>query len=131
MKEFKFNANLRPSSISPADGNYSTYMQVREEIQNMQGLSEHKNPHVEVIIRVRDPRQEWIDKWYAEAKEDEKNGEILIKFCKDVTVICVYATNSLQEIACAAPRHGDKYDQHTGIAVAYAKLCNAKIPDFI
>lgn len=131
MKEFKFNANLRPSSISLADGNYSTYMQAREEIQNMRGLFKNVNPRVEVIIRVRDPRQEWIDKWYAEAKKDEKDGEILIKFCKDVTVICVYATEDPQEIACAAPRHGDKYDKHTGIAVAYAKLCNAKIPDYI
>lgn len=131
MKEFKFNANLRPSSISPADGNYSTYMQAREKIQNMQGLFKNVNPHVEVIIRVRDPRQDWIDEWYAAAKVAEQSGEIFVKFCKDATFVCAYGTASHQDIACAAPRHGDKYDQRTGIAVAYAKFCDAEIPDCI
>lgn len=131
MKEFKFNANLCSAHISPADNNYVTYAEARREIQNMRGLHVRECPYVEVIIRVPDPRQDWIDKWYAEAKEDEKNGDILIKFCKDVTIICVYAASCLQEIATAAPVHGDKYDRHTGIAVAYAKLCNVKIPDYI
>ena len=128
MKEFKFTGTMHPERIQPHD-------RFRKEYQNLRGAlmvsTGYSYPEVEVIIRVHDRRQEWIDKWYAEAKEDEKNGEILIKFCKDVTVICVYATTYSQEIACAAPRHGDKYDQHTGVAVAYAKLCNAEIPDYI
>jgi hypothetical protein len=128
MKEFKFTGTLHPERIQPYD-------RFRKEYQNLRGAlmvsTGNSYPEVEVIIRVHDRRQEWIDKWYTKAKEDEKNGEIFIKFCKDVTVVCVYATNSLQEIACAAPRHGDKYDQHTGVAVAYAKLCSAQIPDYI
>ena len=123
MKEFKFFANLRPSSISPADGNYSTYMQAREEIQNMQGLFENVNPHVEVIIRVHNPRQEWIDKWYTKARQ----SRVHLIFRKDVVI----AHNDFGDIATAAPVHGDKYYRHTGIAVAYAKLCGEPIPDYI
>jgi hypothetical protein len=123
MKEFKFYANLRPSSINPADGNYSTYMQAREEIQNMRGLFKNMNPHVEVIIRVPDPRQDWIDKWYTEAR---RSGVHLI-FRKDVVI----AHNDFGNVATAAPVHGDKYYRHTGIAVAYAKLCGEPIPDYI
>lgn len=81
---------------------------------------------VKVIIQYEDPRQEWIDVWYTYAREDERTKTITIKHCKDATFIM-----GMAQCASAAPRHGDKYDQHTGIAVAYAKLCGEKIPEYI
>ena len=81
---------------------------------------------VDIIIRYTDRRQDWIDKWYTYACRDERCKTITIKHCKDATFIM-----GMARCASAAPRHGDKYDKHTGIAVAYAKLCGEKIPEYI
>lgn len=78
---------------------------------------------VKVTIQYEDPRQEWIDKWYTEAR---RRG-VHLMFRKDVVI----AYNDFGDIATAAPVHGDKYYRHTGIAVAYAKLCGEKIPEYI
>lgn len=131
MKEFKFNANLCAGHICPADNNYVAYKEARKEIQNMQGLHAMECPYVEVIIRVPDPRQDWIDEWYSAARKAEKEGIITIRHCKDATFVCAARSKSMCDAACAAPRHGDKYDQRTGIAVAYAKICIRNIPDYI
>lgn len=124
MKEFKLTGRLHENRIIPGNG-YSNIL------ENIQLFTKSSAPRVELVIRVEDPRQDWIDEWYTAAKEAEKDGDLFIKFCKDVTFICMWATEHPREIACAAPRRGDKYDKHTGIAVAYAKLCNTKIPDYI
>lgn len=124
MKEFKFTGTLRPERIQPCANYRESYQKFRADLVT----SGWPYPAVEVIIRVRDPRQDWIDTWYTVAKEDD---DIFIKFCKDVTFICAKDTKYPQEIACAAPRRGDKYDKRTGIAVAYAKLCSENIPDYI
>ena len=115
---------MRPSSLCPVASNTSSYQQAREIIKSIQDTD--SNPYVEVIIRYHDPRQDWIDKRYACAREDERRKTITIKHCKDATFIMGFA-----QCASAAPRHGDRYDQHTGIAVAYAKLCHEEIPDYI
>ena len=123
MKEFKMNGYLCPNSIGVQ--NIRDYRQMRKTIQNMTNTN-LLTPLVEIVIRVHDPRQEWIDKWYAFAREDERRKTITIKHCKDATFIM-----GMAQCAFAAPRHGDKYDQHTGIAVAYAKLCGEEIPNYI
>ena len=131
MKEYKFNAILYPTRIDPIDSNHVFYREARDEIRSMQSLSAKQNPFVEVIIRVHDPRQDWIDKWYAMAKTSECDGDIFIRHCKETTIVVAYGAVDYHEIACSAPRHGDKYDYKTGIAVAYAKTCHEPIPDFI
>ena len=95
-----------------------------------QGI-DHCNDPVEVIIRIPEPRQDWVNKWYDRAMKAAENWDILIKHCKQSTFICAYACTGDNEMASAAPRHGDKYDYKTGIAVAYAKLKGEPIPDYI
>ena len=86
---------------------------------------------VEITIRVHDKRRDWIDLWYSNAMEAQEYGNILIRHCQQATFICKRCAYANNEVASAAPRHGDKYDYKTGIAVAYAKVCNQPIPDFI
>lgn len=120
MKEFKFTGTMRPERIQPYDRFRKDYQGFRHNLVVSTGNS---YPEVEVIIRVHDRRQEWIDKWYTKAKE----ARVHLIFRKDVVI----AHNDFGDIATAAPVHGDKYYRHTGIAVAYAKLCGEPIPDYI
>ena len=78
---------------------------------------------IKITIQYEDPRQEWIDEWYAKA---QRNG-VHLTFRENVVI----AHNDFGDVATAAPVHGDKYDRHTGIAVAYAKLRGEKIPEYI
>ena len=128
MKEFKFTGTMRPDRILP-DTNYSKeYHDLRRSMVAKTGCS---YPGVEVTVRFIDKRQDWIDRWYAEARDAEAHGEIFIKHCKDVTIVAAWCLEEASEIVCAAPRHGDKYDPHTGIAVAYVKFRGYPVPDFI
>ena len=120
MKEFKFTGTLRPERIRPYDKFSKDYQNFRRDLVLSTG---NCYPEVEVIIRVHDRRQEWIDKWYTEARR----SDVHLIFHKDVVI----AHNDFGRIATAAPVRGDKYNRHTGIAVAYAKLCNESIPDYI
>lgn len=89
------------------------------------------NTCVELTISARDLRQEWIDDWHNRAREAEGNGCVFIKHCRDTTIVAAYGTSHPYEIGLSAPRHGDKYDLKTGIAVAYAKTVGAIVPKFI
>ena len=120
MKEFKFTGTMHCGRIQPYDKFRKEYQHFRGALVSSTGNS---YPEVEVIIRVHDLRQEWIDKWYIEARR----CGVKLAFRKDVVI----AFNDFGDIATAAPVHGDKYNRHTGIAVAYAKLCGEKIPDYI
>lgn len=120
MKEFKFTGTMRPERIQPYDRFRKDYQGFRHDLVVSTG---NCYPEVEVIIRVRDRRQEWIDKWYTKAIHDYS---VNLFFRKDVVI-----AQCSDNIATAAPVRGDKYNRHTGIAVAYAKLCNEIIPDYI
>lgn len=85
-----------------------------------------------------DQRQQWIDNHYEEAKDvanstDCYDGKPLahIRFCKDTTIFVRHWISDNDDIGIAAPRHGDKYDRKTGIAVAYAKAMGEAVPDYI
>lgn len=89
-------------------------------------------------ISIIDPRQEWIDQHYKEAMDavnstDCYNGGHIahLKFCKDATIFIRHWMDDDDYIGVAAPRHGDKYDRKTGIAVAYAKAMGEAVPDYI
>lgn len=89
------------------------------------------NTCVELTISARDQRQEWIDDWYNRAKTAEDSGFAIIKYCRDTTIVAAYGAVCSNEIGLSAPRHGDKYDRKTGIAVAFAKVCHERVPDYI
>lgn len=85
---------------------------------------------VEVIVHVPEPRQDWIDLWYKRAMTAVDHlGAYTLKFCKDTTILV--ERGPYPEITTAAPRHGDKYDRKTGIAVCYAKMRGEEIPNYI
>lgn len=87
------------------------------------------NP-VEVTVRIPDPRQDWIDMWYKRAMVAVDHlGSCTLKFCKDTTIMI--DRSPFPDITTSAPRHGDKYDRKTGIAVCYAKMRGETVPDFI
>ena len=94
---------------------------------NAQGVDRIHTP-VEVIIRIPEPRREWVSEWYEEAIRRQCHQGIIIRHCKNATFVYENGTGIC---ASSAPRHGDKYDYKTGIAVAYAKVMNEPIPDYI
>lgn len=127
MEEIKIKCHLGNGIILPEDGaSLETYKKFQRKIA--QRVNAYNYPKVEITIRVHDPRQEWIDLWYDRAMKDPY---IVIRHCKDVTFICSTLYECEADAVCAAPRHGDKYNKRTGIAVAYAKLSGQKIPDYI
>ena len=83
---------------------------------------------VKIIIQYEDPRQEWIDKWYKRAVA-AADDTVIFKFVKD-GIVCI-PLGLPEHAEVAAPRKGDKYDRKTGIAVAFAKTRNEKIPEYI
>ncbi len=85
---------------------------------------------VEVTVRIPDRRQDWIDMWYKRAMTAVDHlGSCALKFCKDTTIMI--ERNPYPNITTAAPRHGDKYDRKTGIAVCYAKMRREPVPEYI
>lgn len=101
----------------------------REVIKKVCEVGGYDN-EVEVIIRIRDKRQDWIDTWYKKAMNAVDHlGNYTLKFCKDTTIMV--ERDPFPDITTSAPRHGDKYDRKTGIAVCYAKMRGETIPDYI
>ena len=121
MKEYKFTGKIRPSSI---------YIDNDSRIYELYQRMKSSNLNCEVTIRVPDPRQDWIDLWYRRAMTAVDHlGSCVLRFCKDTTIMV--ERNPFPNITTSAPRHGDKYDRKTGIAVCYAKMRGATVPDYI
>jgi hypothetical protein len=80
-----------------------------------------------LTLSISDPREDWIEKWYKKAKEDD---DVVFLHHKTVT-ICTAYWGVGENIAISDVCKGDTYDRKTGIAVAYAKFCRELIPDFI
>lgn len=80
-----------------------------------------------LTLSISDPREDWIEKWYKKAKEDE---DVIFRHHKTIT-ICVAYWDAGENIAISDVCKGDTYDRKTGIAVAYAKFCGEPIPNFI
>lgn len=71
-------------------------------------------------------RTAWVNKYYRQYQLSVANS----KRIGDTTVVAVRWMNNVT-IGVATPVNGDKFDVHTGIAVAYAKACGESIPDFV
>lgn len=123
MKEYKFNGRLRPSSVLVDNQEfYQLYEQQKLH-------SPDRSMACEIIIRLPDPRADWVEGWYNAAKLQEQFGNFIIKHCQQTCF--VIPTHDVYNTASSAPRHGDKYDYKTGIAVAFAKAFGEPIPDYI
>ena len=122
MKEYKFNGRLRPSSV--LIDNQEFY-----HLYEQQFHSPDRSTACEIIIRLPDPRADWIEKWYKAARRYERAGAFIIKHCQQTCF--VIPAHDVYDAASSAPRHGDKYDYKTGVAVAFAKAFGQPIPDYI
>ena len=71
-------------------------------------------------------RTAWVNKRYAQFKNCY--GEY--KVVGDTVVIALAWMGNIK-MATATPVRGDKFELITGIAVAYAKACGERVPDFV
>lgn len=71
-------------------------------------------------------RQKWINSRYAQFKNCYGDYKVV-----GDTVVVALAWMGDVKMATATPVHGDKFELITGIAVAYAKACGERIPDFV
>ena len=46
-------------------------------------------------------------------------------------IVSVYSRANGLRMCCSIPRHGDKFDRMTGVAVAFAKACGEPVPNYI
>ena len=92
------------------------------------------------VEEVMNQRRRWVDDYYNRAIEmantddaiDNSRGKIAhIKFCQQTTLFIRHWLDTDDDVGISAPRHGDKYDRHTGIAVAFAKCMGEKVPEYI
>ena len=97
---------------------------LREKVDK---LKLNRQEDLYLTLSISDPREDWIEKWYKKAEED---NEVVFRHHKTVT-ICVAYWGANENIAISDVCKGDTYNRKTGIAVAYAKFCGEPIPDFI
>lgn len=68
----------------------------------------------------------WVSKYY----KQYQNSIARAVWVGETVVVAVKWMGHIK-MATATPVKGDKFDTHTGIAVAYAKACGERIPDFV
>lgn len=100
------------------------------EIRQALNLTPGKGYNIEVknnSIVFTDPvaarRAAWIENWFNRYCLDHASH---INTMGDITAVELYG-----EIGISKPSRGDKYDEKTGIAVAYAKAIGVDIPEYI
>lgn len=71
-------------------------------------------------------RENWVKKYY----NQYQNSTARAVWVGETVVVAVKWMGHIK-MATATPVNGDKCDTHTGIAVAYAKACGERIPDFV
>lgn len=73
-------------------------------------------------------RKEWVGDWFLKYLA---HPNAIAKVIDTTTIVALYNRSTGIHIATARCMPGDAYDYDTGVAVAYAKLCNELIPDYI
>ena len=71
-------------------------------------------------------RKNWVTKYY----NQYLNSTARAVWVGETVVVAVKWMGHIK-MATATPVNVDKCDTHTGIAVAYAKACGERIPDFV
>lgn len=120
-KDYTFKVQVGQYLLRPAS---------YDDAQLLEKAWAHKrnNEPVWVTISLPDERQEWIDRWYDKACKANVN---VIKVGKSIVVTQFGKSGGFYTYATASLHHDDTYDYRTGVAVAYAKLCKARVPAFI
>lgn len=73
-------------------------------------------------------RNEWVDSWFLKYLG---HSNAIAEAIGTTTVVALYNRTTGVRIATARCMSSDTYDYDTGVAVAYAKLCNEPIPDYV
>lgn len=77
---------------------------------------------------VEQKRNKWVTTWFGKYLS---HPNATAKVINTTTIVALYNRSTGVYIATASCMPGDTYDYYTGVAVAYAKLCNEPIPDYI
>lgn len=75
----------------------------------------------------KEKRDQWVKKWYLNFYT---HANAVYKVIGTTTVVSLWNRPTVK-MATARCMPGDTYDLTVGIAVAFAKLCNEPIPDYI
>ena len=78
--------------------------------------------------RLKTQRENWVSNYFAKFANTYDAHYIV---AGEVTVVAVYDDFAGMRMGKATPVNGDVYDEKVGIAVAFAKAINHKIPEFI
>lgn len=78
--------------------------------------------------RLRTQRENWVNDYFAKFANTYDAHYIV---AGEVTVVAVYDDFTGMRMGKATPVEGDVYDEKVGVAVAFAKAINHKIPDFV
>lgn len=73
-------------------------------------------------------RDQWAETWYFKCLV---HPNATVKIIDTTTVVALYNRSTGLHIATARCMPGDTYDSKIGVAVAFAKLCNESIPDYV
>lgn len=73
-------------------------------------------------------RDKWAETWYFKYLT---HPNATAEFIDTTTVVALYNHSTGLHIATARCMPGDTYDSKIGVAVAFAKLCNEPIPDYV
>lgn len=78
-----------------------------------------------LVMQMRD---QWANQWYIKYLA---HPNATAKVIDTTTVVALYNRFTGLRIATARCMPGDTYSYEVGVAVAFAKLCNEPIPDYI
>lgn len=73
-------------------------------------------------------RDQWVNDWFLKYLA---HPNATAKVIDTITVVALYNRSTGTHIATARCMPGDTYDSMVGVAVAFAKLCDEPIPDYI
>ena len=73
-------------------------------------------------------RKKWIGDYFFAYLNHQNATAIQVG---GTTVVAAYERDTGMHIGTAKPVHGDVFDEKVGVAVAYAKAFNIRVPDFI
>ena len=73
-------------------------------------------------------RKKWIENYFFAYLNHPNATAIQVG---NTTVVAAYERDNGMHIGTAKPVHGDVFDEKVGVAVAYAKAFNTRVPDFI
>ena len=91
------------------------------ELRALVGEEIHAREH-----KRKQARNQWIENHYTQFQHCCGNYKVI----GNTVIIALFWMGSVK-IATATTVKGDKFDLRTGVAVAYAKACGERIPEFI